>query len=266
MKYSNTLVYTKDNDDIYGLIPKIHLNKFNAFTEASGVYHDVIEHWFEGQIKSFQNSNFEKLWGEMVASSIRMYLYHFCSFDPFKLRKYYNNNLDFSIDTIWNIKALFNEDDYTEYLVDNWEPLPINLKKFKNNYYYSLNGEIDDYWDKLIDKIPKSELHSKGIRYTRIRDCYYFGYQLAERMFSKYNRDKVYNQLDKLLNLWYKLLPSNDDPFKDKAPIYNNQYPLQYVMYTVHNNHKDNLTIKGYAKCDGLHELINIEKLGSNMY
>jgi hypothetical protein len=208
MKYTVRLKPFEDDSGNYGLT---HIetydttNSFDAFWSADGIVHDVLEHWFEGQLRYFRGNSMCNVYGEMVASAIRVWMRHYASFDIFRHRNRPWVQLTYFEDTQY-ILYDFIEEEYYSYPVE-----PIHIPYQKNTKDYTLEGVISEYWYILTGKYSVKELHAKGIKLSLIQNAYRYGFRLAERLYGKYaydgmdGRRALMKLFDGVLDQWQEI-------------------------------------------------------------
>lgn len=255
MKYQVKLRYFEDEG--YGQKGFTHHNTynldtpFNAFTDISGVFHDVFEHYFEGS-GIFINNNIGNIFGEAVATGHKFFYYHELGINAFMFRKYKNylsGEEDWTVDTRYLFQEAFKE-DYSEYpyhIINIPYQKPINCLAYIERYYK----------DFFIEKcnLPKSSPY-----HQQIANAYRLGYNMAYKKWGSYSKEnKIRSMMLNFLNYWNKTLnDAKTDRGIDNLSIDDEYaYPLKYLLFTLN-------TCKPSWKCeliDDIGNTYNLKKL-----
>jgi len=241
MKYVVTL--KKFEDDSTGDTGFTHIETFNAnapfnaFWEPSGIFHDVFEHWFEDKLRYFRDKNMCNIYGEMVASGIRVWMYHnACGFDVFEYRRG-NRQYTFFEDTQGQCLEAITE-EYTQFPIHD---IGIPYQKYIDNAY-NLENVLSEYWFQFINKYPKKLLNQKEVYQSRIQNAYRYGYNLAERLYGKYDAHVLYDFFSKVLSTWNGIISSTDCP--SSYFIDGSDFGWDKIQFVVSTNHSDKPMLK----------------------
>jgi hypothetical protein len=266
MQYQVKLKHFQDDDT--GTWGFTHLEtykedySFNAFYNAEGIMHDIFEHWFEGQLKYFKGDNICNVYGEMVASGVRVWMYTWGMFDVFDYRtnQFAGRDRTFYEDTeSYIVEKLEDPDRSSFYPIHN-----INLPYQKDTKDYNLEGIISDYWDVLIGDHSVNTLHECGVYRSYIQNAYRYGYRLAERMFGKYayagqyERQALCSWFYKQLKFWHEYTERYN---AEHLAIHDEYaYSLNYLQCTLHN-HSSKLPIIKYQAVDAVGNVHPLDSL-----
>jgi len=180
-----------------------HENPFDPFYDASGLFHDVFEHYFEGTgrfIGEKQNS----LYGEMVATGHKYYYYHELGINSFEYRDFGNYITDWAIDTKYDVQGNIDQElgkedaDYSQYALT-----PLHLP-YQRPLDCRIEHEIKVYQEYIRDKCGVSSRHQSM---QEIANAYRYGYRMAER---KWPNEGVWetapkqNMMRDFLQFWQK--------------------------------------------------------------
>lgn len=233
MKYTVTLRRFEDENGIWGFT---HDNTFDAdhpfdaFYNADGIMHDLYEHWFEGQLKPFCGNNMCNVYGEIVASAMRLWMQTNAGFHIFSKRSYYSGSPSYSVDTIDEFHGFLDKDTYNRFPV---HAIPIPRYKYVSGYYYyNINSEISKYWDILKEKYGTRTLHQHGIKESLIRNASYYGFNLAERIYGKFDRSELNHFFNTQLDYWDKFTRITDIK---SAMIADSEYGFKGIQFTLSN-------------------------------
>jgi hypothetical protein len=195
MKYTGVLNWEQDEETgVWGFMPKQDWatdTPFNTFLEASGLFHDVFEHYFEGEVKPFiGGTKVNTAYGEVCATGHRLYWYDRLGFTPFKYRKYAPSSLqekDFMADTL----HLFQEHKSDGYSMYSVKPLRIPYKPAKHvkNANMGIDYLIEEYKNELV----KAGYKKNDQECTDVANALRMGYNMA---FKKWNRQEYSTMID----------------------------------------------------------------------
>jgi hypothetical protein len=220
MRYEVKLRLHKDENGFWGLCHDNTVGQFNAFWDASGVFHDVFEHFFEGKYKYFQGDL--TLWGEMAASGAAI-AYKSIGIDNFKYRGGFNRR-DFTADTksilqdtVYGLKQEPYSPPYVEYPVDNYL-CKVPYQKHPDDCYWASVYELDTWlseYDSYInelrekDRPPQVRKFGRSISKTNIRNCYIWGWKQGMKILGEDHKHS-YTFLNDFLEYWNTL--TKQDP------------------------------------------------------
>lgn len=202
------LIFAEDENGEYGLLHKGSEEVFNSFWNAIGIFHDVFEHYFEGNKYFRGDAEFNRC-GEIAASGAAYYYWYDLNIWS-RWSNPYTRGASFSAFEDANTKTNFDpiqeRIDYDSYMsFDNTFECNVPLIKKARLY----NDEIIDIQaDKLFNSIktlhPKSKKdkdYFKTITKSKIRRLYRWGYHQASKILPDtwYNRE-TYNNF---IHLWH---------------------------------------------------------------
>lgn len=237
MKYEVTLRYHQDDSTgTWGLAPTKTINNstsFNAFWGADGIFHDVFEHYFEGNHKYYTGNGFMTLWGEMCASGHGI-AYKNIGIDNFRYRKH-RQQRDFKADTVGYVyEAIYemgqypDERPYTEFDMSK-ETCRAPYKNPKSYNDYNLESTISEYLCTVEDYCEKygteNPLWMPGVARN-----YVHGFKTAEKIIGS-DVKHSYTVLDDFLSTWNTV--SKLDPHY--LFINGSDYGLKSINFKVSN-------------------------------
>lgn len=167
---------------------------FNAFYSPDGIFHDVFEHYFEGQKKYFKGNNQCNILGEMVATAHKLYYYEM-GINAFRYR---DNNISPSSwreDTEPLLHEYFgDEDSWSDYNLHD-----VGIPHQKDPKSYNLDSAIYDYHSYIKEEFPQ---YSKKLKLSWITNAYRRGYNMAEKKWGN-QQNAAYQMMDKFLDEWH---------------------------------------------------------------
>lgn len=192
MKYEVILRLHKDQNGIFGVCNKNAVGRFDAFWDAAGVFHDVFEHYFEGEHKYFSGVNSFTTFGEMCASGHAI-AYMDIGINNFQYR---GGSRDYIADTTTALEDYaLGYTDTTEFCISNCVVPKQILDRASLNYY--LNNYRDWY-----ERHADGESPLKKLNFRHVENCYKLGYKVANKVIGK-DRDASFNTLQKFLDEWH---------------------------------------------------------------
>lgn len=207
MKYEVNLRYFKDENGIWGFT---HNNTFNheapfaAFVSPEGLFHDVFEHYFEG-FGYFSGPKANSIYGEMVATAHKYYIFNELGFNMFKHRKYFNADFEgWRVDTQYLVDEALRE-DYSEYPLT---PLKLPYQRPVDNG--SFENVIKDYQSIVAEEYGETR---KGVVLQEIANAYRLGYRMAERKWPSkgvWEDQPMLKMFHDFVDFWYDLNPDPD--------------------------------------------------------
>ena len=181
-------------------------NGFNAFWSGLGIFHDVWEHYFEGD-KYFQEDNFMNIGGEMAAMGHALVFYNCMRIRHGNSWNHYTQSI--ASTTYTEIQESISEGysrygntlacavprqrnvhDASGYLENIIYDVYTESKKAKYEY---INGEDKEY----------SDMYRKSVTKTKIRRLHEWGFKQAEKMLSG-NQGENIGVLTKFFEYWEK--------------------------------------------------------------
>jgi hypothetical protein len=231
-------------------------NTFNAFWSPEGIFHDVFEHYFEGEHKYFENYGFMTIFGEACASGHAI-AYYEIGIDSFKYRKFPNR--DFTADSINYLKEfVYQKSDDPESAYIDYPACKNNClipyQKPTNNYY--LENTISDYLFAIRLYMNEKGVKNDGdIWLSGITRAYRYGYRQAKKIIGK-NSKQSYYILNDFLIQWNNLTKQLN---ADNLYINNNE--LNYILFKIKQSN-GKLKIK-VRLIDYFGHEYNIKKLNS---
>lgn len=234
MRYQVKLRIIRHEQDNYygfdGLLPDAayHRDTFDPFWSPEGIFHDIFEHWFEGVLPRFSGNREFSLYGEMVASAVKCYLYNRVGVDAFKFRNNIRHRTFFE-DTESMFYDLYHQEG------SDYEPIPLfstTLPERNNSWDYPVEYVISNYLDELKDKYGYKFMarHRK-----QIISSYRYGWRLADKLWGQ-DRGKSYEQLE------YWLDTLNNLCKRDVVSLHvadEMAYPLKWLQATVNTEAKE---------------------------
>lgn len=245
MKYSVILKYHQsENSGTWGFAPIDTINSdvsFDPFWDASGIFHDVFEHWFEYKLKYFSGKAGMTLWGEMVASGVAL-AYRNLGINSFRFRKG-RTDRDYTADTIHYVKEAILEQasdrdilPYTEFDMTK-ETCLIPYQKIAYNSY-DLDSTIGEYLYQIETYGREKEVNHKKIIWTPgIERAYKFGYKLGNKIIGK-DSDAAYYLMEDFLFNWNEISKTD----VEYLTICNSEHGLYGIKFDVATNPR--LTVK----------------------
>lgn len=261
MKYSVRLRYFEDDNANWGFT---HANTFNAdfpfdaFYTANGIMHDLYEHWFEGILKPFRGNNMCVIYGEMVASAMRIWMRYNAGFNIFsKERGYYGPPSFFedTIDEMHSYLRIENGDRSNNFPVKS---IPIPYQKPFD--CYNLDTVITEYWYRLRERYGVPYLHHNGVKQSYIANAYRYGYKLAERLYGKFDRNELNHFFNKQLDFWYDFTQSNN---AKALWIDGSDYGLRYIDFTLNTGNNKQHPVYKLKAVDDVHNEFPISAIVS---
>jgi hypothetical protein len=193
-RYEVILRLHEDDNGLHGLCHDNAVGVFDAFWSADGVFHDVFEHYFEGQSPYFSGIYMHTIFGEMAASGAGIAL-RSLGIDSFRHRRA-TNGRDYTADTWYEVREALKE-GCCNYPIDStlckvpWQSQP-------DNYNYS--SWLSEYEYKLNSLYNNNPEIIRQLRFGSVRNCYAWGYKRVLKLIK--DRDKAYDNLDAFLMYW----------------------------------------------------------------
>lgn len=222
-----------------------HDSPFDPFYDASGIFHDVFEHYFEGT-KYFCGNNQNNAYGEMVATAHKLYFYNELNVNAFRHRRFGGYITDWKVDTSYIL--------YEKYL-DEYEQFPChNIKLPYQRPESAVDWVVREYQEYLREKlsIPK-----RRWEHQQIANAYRLGYKMAAKKWPSEGHwedlSKI-NMLNEFIDFWHNFTTIN------KGKLYiedEHAYGLRYLEFTID-------TRKPSWRCrliDEAHNTYNLNKL-----
>ena len=224
MRYNVKLKYFNHYDLGKGFAHTNTFEKFDPFWDASGIFHDVFEHYFEGT-GVFAGNNKCNILGEIVATAHKYFFYHELCVNSFKFRSY-SHISDWTIDT----KSLLLEKISNGY--DSYDYFDIGLPKSKKTDISHLERIIEEYISEVEYEQSKPDAYYK-IDSSLIADAYRYGYKLAKRRWEKncvWKSGEVTRFMNNFLDKWNDITKLDRDFLRiddDSA------YQLNYINFNI---------------------------------
>lgn len=195
-------------------------NPFNAFWNGIGIFHDVFEHWFEGNHKYFMDENAFNVGGEMTAMGSAMYYYFTLGIGRTRLL---NQNSWYSFDQSI-IQTTFSEiqesisEGYCRY--GNTLNSGVPYQKDTEDYNFeSMLGEYEYQLDELKNKpLNKDNFNDdiefefakdyrKSVTKAKVRNLHRYGYKLASKLVPDNNENR--HTLIEFIEFWTDFCAKN---------------------------------------------------------
>lgn len=251
MQYEVFLKYHEDDaTSSWGFAPIKTINQersFNAFWSASGIFHDVFEHYMEGILPYYSGKGFMTLWGEMAASAHGL-AYADIGIEAFKHRRGYKlGSRDYTIDTYQIIQeAIYDKKENPQ------DCVYIEYEGTKETCLVPHQKELD--WDgcQVMDTIQSYEgsidvyAKDKGVDYRDIiwkpgiRRNYIYGWKLAQKIIGK-DVNHSYQVLDQFLEDWNDICVMFN---VETLMLRDSDHGLNGIKFTVENKGKLKVTAK----------------------
>lgn len=208
-----------------------HENAFDPFYDASGLFHDVFEHYFEGSVR-FRGEKQNSLYGEMVATGHKYYYVHKMGVNSFAYRSFGNYMTDWAIDTKYEVRACIDEEQGKEDVdYSNYKLTPLHLPYQRPIWPgYGIDREIKIYQEYIQDECQVSSRHESM---REITNAYRYGYRMAQR---KWPDEGVWENVPKqkmmhdFLSFWQNFTKNNA---AELLMIEGSEYGLRSLIFTI---------------------------------
>lgn len=204
-----------------GFVP-VSAPQFDPFYSVDGIFHDVFEHYFEGEHKYFSNENKCTVYGEMVAIGHKLYFYDKLGINSFRYRRFSASPSTWREDTEPLLEEYFSE-NYTNYDIEN---CCIPYQKPIYGSCIGIEGIIEDYQSRL-----KEISTDARVKPAYIANAYRYGWRMAEREWG-HDWHSSHNLLDHFLETWNRILDGrNEDSL---FMVFNDDYsPIEQITFKI---------------------------------
>lgn len=249
VRYEVTLVLHEDDNGTWGLCPKDSVGVFDAFWGADGVFHDVFEHYFEGQHRYFSGRYMHTIYGEMAASGAAIALSEL-GIDNFRYRNS-SYSRDFTVDTWYILDEALQADD------DRYEAYPIAkelciVPRQKIPYSYNLSTWITEYEYKLMEVYESRTYLKRPVKLSSVRNTYAWGYKQAAKLVT--DRKLSYYNLDEFLTQWHSITTADVKELRIDDEM---AYPVRSFQFKVYDDFRTEVSVVDEVRNEyPLHSLV----------
>jgi hypothetical protein len=219
-----------------------HGDKFNAFWNGIGIFHDVWEHQHEYKHKYFRGDYALNIGGEMAAMG-KMW--------------YYQDKLGLGNNRMLNPYSIHSPGDLMRMTTDNMiqEAIEYGYTSFgdrlqsavpcqKPTQNSELEYQIEEFWKNVQswhykqennnqydkeDEIRSSKCYKKSVTFRKIADLHRWGFRAAERLVSRTWNN--YNRLRDFIQFWKEFTQNNT-----AQDLHNYYRKLQFRIYKDSDN------------------------------